>query len=154
MSPFITASNGKSKNAYKWVYCCCFQKSVVLTFYTKLVYQSSMFSWYPVMQTSPLPTTFTRLSQVNWALRKVCWAPPHLWRPVSLHGGHDSLTLVSVGTQNLHKFTLRLNWKKKSNRKLRLLSNCISRAILKCQWNAASHIIKTCPLYWLCYCVI
>ena len=35
------------------------------------------------MPTSPLPITLTTLSRVNWVFRKVGWAPPHLWTPVS-----------------------------------------------------------------------
>ena len=41
-----------------------------------------VFGWKPLMPTSPLPTTLTRLSQVIWVFRKVWWAPPHWWRPV------------------------------------------------------------------------
>ena len=51
---------------------CCFN----------FIYQASMLGWWPVLLTSPLPTTLPRLSQVNWVFRKVWWAPPHLWRPV------------------------------------------------------------------------
>ena len=35
-----------------------------------------------VIPTSPLPTIHTRLSQLIWVFRKVCWAPPHRWKPV------------------------------------------------------------------------
>ena len=88
VSAFIVAFTGKHINVYKWVWIgpkpklLFFLKVCCYNFYTKLVYQASMFGWKPFVPTSLLPTTLTRLLQVNWVIREVWWAPPYLWRTV------------------------------------------------------------------------